>query len=62
LRGAGIHIVALHHHMVGESPRTVFLHYWGVGPTRELAKGLKAELDAQAKRGGAHGAAGVDFL
>jgi hypothetical protein len=49
LRGAGIHIVALHHHMVGESPRTVFLHYWGVGPTRELAKGLKAALDAQAK-------------
>jgi Domain of Unknown Function (DUF1259) len=27
LRGAGIHIVALHHHMTEESPRTVFLHY-----------------------------------
>jgi hypothetical protein len=47
LRGAGIHIVAIHHHMIGESPRTVFLHYWGVGPTRELAKGLKAALDTQ---------------
>jgi Domain of Unknown Function (DUF1259) len=47
LRGAGINIVAIHHHMIGESPRTVFLHYWGVGPTRELAKGLKAALDTQ---------------
>jgi Domain of Unknown Function (DUF1259) len=49
LRGAGIHIVALHHHMIEESPRTVFLHYWGVGPTRELAQGLKAALDTQSK-------------
>jgi hypothetical protein len=49
LRGAGIHIVALHHHMIEESPRTVFLHYWGVGPTRELAKGLKVALDTQGK-------------
>jgi Domain of Unknown Function (DUF1259) len=47
LRGAGIHIVAIHNHMVGESPRTVFLHYWGVGPTRELAQGLKAALATQ---------------
>jgi hypothetical protein len=49
LRGAGIHIVALHQHMLEESPRTVFLHYWGVGPTPELAKGLKAALDTQTK-------------
>jgi Domain of Unknown Function (DUF1259) len=49
LRGAGIHIVALHNHMIEESPRTVFLHYWGVGPTCELAKGLKAALDTQGK-------------
>jgi hypothetical protein len=49
LRGAGINIVAIHHHMIEESPRTVFLHYWGVGPTRELAKGLKAALDTQSK-------------
>jgi Domain of Unknown Function (DUF1259) len=49
LRSAGIHIVALHQHMIEESPRTVFLHYWGVGPTRDLAKGLKAALDTQTK-------------
>jgi Domain of Unknown Function (DUF1259) len=47
LRGAGINIVAIHNHMVGESPRTVFLHNWGVGPTRALAAGLKAALDTQ---------------
>ena len=47
LRGAGIHVVAIHNHMVEESPRTVFLHYWGVGPTRALATGLKAALETQ---------------
>ena len=47
LRGAGIHIVAIHNHMTLESPRIVFLHYWGIGTTRALAKGLKAALDTQ---------------
>ena len=47
LRGAGINIVAIHHHMIEESPRTVFLHYWGIGPTRALATGLKAALETQ---------------
>ena len=47
LRGAGINIVAIHHHMTEDSPRTVFLHYWGVGPTRALATGLKAALETQ---------------
>jgi hypothetical protein len=47
LRSAGINIVAIHQHMLEESPRTVFLHYWGVGPTRELAQGLKAALATQ---------------
>ena len=44
LRGAGIAIVAIHQHMVGEDPRLVFLHYWGVGGTEDLARGLKAAL------------------
>jgi hypothetical protein len=47
LRGAGINVVAIHNHMTMETPRTVFLHYWGVGPTRVLAMGLKAALDTQ---------------
>jgi hypothetical protein len=49
LRGAGMHVVAIHQHMTMEAPRIVFLHYWGVGPTRALATGLKAALDTQRK-------------
>jgi hypothetical protein len=44
LRGAGIDVVAIHQHMVGEQPRMVFLHYWGVGSTQALAQGLRAAL------------------
>ena len=47
LRAAGINVVAIHNHMVGESPRIVFLHYWGMGSTTDLAKGLKIALDTQ---------------
>jgi hypothetical protein len=45
LRAAGIAVVAIHNHMTGEQPRIVFLHYWGVGSTASLAKGLRAALD-----------------
>ncbi|MEY2410389.1 MAG: hypothetical protein QOF48_3059 [Verrucomicrobiota bacterium] len=38
LRGAGINIVAIHQHMIGETPRYVFLHYWGRGKAIDLAK------------------------
>jgi hypothetical protein len=44
LRHAGINIVAIHQHMTGESPRMMFLHYWGVGKTEDLARGLKNAL------------------
>src|SRR4051812_42752558 len=49
LRANNINIVAIHNHMEGETPRVIFLHYWGVGPTTELAKGLKAALDVEKK-------------
>jgi len=45
LRHAGINIVAIHQHMTGENPRVMFLHYWGVGRTEDLAKGLAAALE-----------------
>jgi hypothetical protein len=48
LRKADIHIVALHNHMVGEQPAYYFTHFWGKGPARELARGLKSALEAQA--------------
>ena len=50
LRGADIQIVAIHNHMANESPRYLFLHYWGVGDTTHLAKALKAVLDTQSKQ------------
>jgi len=49
LRAAGINVVAIHNHVEMESPRIVFLHYWGVGSTTDLAKGLKTALDTQKK-------------
>jgi hypothetical protein len=45
LRGGGIDVVAIHNHMTNESPRIIFLHYWGVGSTESLAKTIKAALD-----------------
>jgi hypothetical protein len=45
LRAAGIDIVAIHQHMAGEDPRIVFLHYWGIGRTEDLARGLRTALD-----------------
>lgn len=48
LRKSGINIVALHNHMVGEKPAFYFTHFWGKGPAKELARGVKAALDAQA--------------
>ena len=51
LRGHHINVVAIHNHMTTEDPRIVFLHYWGIGPTEQLAGGLKAALDAQQEAG-----------
>jgi hypothetical protein len=45
LRKGGIDVVAIHNHMAGESPRILFLHYWGVGPTEALARTLRSALD-----------------
>jgi hypothetical protein len=49
LRKANIAIVAIHHHMTNEQPRVIFLHFWGTGKAEDIAKGIKAALDTQAK-------------
>ncbi len=49
LRKSGIRIVALHNHMIGEKPAFYFTHFWGKGSAKELAQGVKAALDAQAR-------------
>ena len=45
----GIEVVAVHNHMVHEQPRIFFLHYWGVGNSEQLAKGLRVALDQTGK-------------
>lgn len=49
LRSAGIDILAIHNHMIEEQPRILFLHFWGIGPAQDLAKGIRAALDTQRK-------------
>jgi len=58
LRKGGLHIVALHNHMVGEQPAFYFTHFWGKGPARETAEKIKAALDAQKAAATAGGALG----
>jgi hypothetical protein len=47
LRRASIHVVALHNHMVGETPAYYFTHFWAKGRSLELARGFRGALDAQ---------------
>jgi len=49
LRGAGLHIVAIHHHMTTGEPTVYFLHYWGRGPAEQLARGVRVALDRLGK-------------
>jgi len=44
LRAHGIDATALHSHMLRETPRLFFLHFWGVGSPEKIAAGLKAAL------------------
>ncbi len=49
LRKNGLDVVAIHHHMTGDRPVVIFLHYWGRGPAEKLAVGFKAALDELGK-------------
>jgi hypothetical protein len=53
LRRNGLDVVAIHHHMTGDRPFVIFLHYWGRGPAEKLAAGFKAALDELGKGGDA---------
>lgn len=46
----GVEVTAVHNHMVGEKPRVVFLHFWGVDTLDHLAKALKAALDKTGRK------------
>lgn len=41
----GITVTALHNHMLYESPRLFFVHFWGFDNPEKLARGLKAAID-----------------
>ena len=54
LRQNGLNVVAIHHHLTGDRPVVIFLHYWGRGPAEKLAGGFKAAFDELGKGASAH--------
>lgn len=48
LRENGIEVTAVHNHMLDDSPRLFFMHFWANDDVVKLAKGLKAALDQTA--------------
>jgi len=44
LEANGIDVTALHSHMLRESPRLFFMHFWAVGAPDKVGDGLKAAL------------------
>ena len=49
LRKHNLNVVAMHHHMIGARPVVIFLHYWGQGPAKDLAAGVRAALNELGK-------------
>jgi hypothetical protein len=45
LRASGIEITSLHNHMLTDSPRLFFMHFWANADALTLAHGLRAALD-----------------
>jgi hypothetical protein len=45
LRDNGIEVTAVHSHMLTESPRLFFMHFWANDDAQKLARGLRAALD-----------------
>jgi hypothetical protein len=43
-RQQGVHVTALHNHLVGETPRIIYMHVMAEGPARSVASKLRAVL------------------
>lgn len=50
LRAHGLAVTALHSHMLRETPRLFFMHFWGVDSPEKVGEGLKAALSRIATR------------
>src|SRR4051812_20695829 len=48
LTSNGVNVTALHNHMLDETPRLFFLHFWGVGTEAKIASAMRAGVDATA--------------
>jgi uncharacterized protein DUF1259 len=46
LTAHGITAEAMHSHLIGESPRVYYIHFWGDGKPEEVLAGLRAALDS----------------
>lgn len=46
LQAHGITIISLHNHLLYESPRLFYMHFWATGAATTLAQGLRTALDA----------------
>ena len=44
LRAHGLEVTAIHSHMLEESPRLFFMHFWGIDSPQEVGEALKAAL------------------
>ena len=45
LRDNGIEVTALHSHMLDETPRLFFMHFWANDDSQKLARGIRAALE-----------------
>jgi hypothetical protein len=50
LRAHGIAPTALHSHMLTETPRLFFMHFWAIGSPEDIGAGLKAALAKTASK------------
>jgi hypothetical protein len=50
LRQGGVDISALHNHMIGESPRILYVHFQGMGDMMQLAQTVKNAMDKTVRK------------
>jgi len=46
LQAGGLDVLAIHNHLIGESPQVVYVHFGGHGPAGRVAEALRSALEA----------------